>query len=175
VILKYTQVLTDITNNQLAQVSWVTPNGLQSDHAQSTDGTGPSWVASVVNSIGNSPYWSNTAIFITWDDWGGWYDHVPPRIINSYEYGFRVPLIVVSPYAKAKYISHNTHDFGSMLKFTEETFGLQSLGYADVAADDFADCFDFTQTPLKFQTINAPLKAAYFLNDKSPPTDPDDD
>jgi len=175
VVLKYTQVLTDIANNQLAQVSWVTPNGLQSDHAQSTDGTGPSWVASVVNAIGNSPYWSNTAIFITWDDWGGWYDHVPPKIINSYEYGFRVPLIVVSPYAKAQHISHNTHDFGSMLKFTEETFGLQSLGYADAAADDFADCFDFSQAPLKFQTINAPLKAAFFLNDTRPPTDPDDD
>jgi phospholipase C len=175
VVLEYTRVLTDIANNQLAQVSWVTPNGLQSDHAQSTDGTGPSWVASVVNAIGNSPYWANTAIFITWDDWGGWYDHVPPKIINSYEYGFRVPLIVVSPYARAQYISHNTHDFGSMLKFTEETFGLQSLGYADAAADDFADCFDFTQTPLKFQTINAPLKAAFFLNDTKPPTDPDDD
>ena len=175
VVLQYTKVLTDIANNQLAQVSWVTPNGLQSDHPVSTDGSGPSWVASVVNAIGNSPYWSNTAIFITWDDWGGWYDHVPPKIINSYEYGFRVPLIVVSPYARAQYISRNTHDFGSMLKFIEETFGLQSLGYADAAADDFADCFDFTQIPLKFQTINAPLKAAYFLNDKSPPTDPDDD
>jgi hypothetical protein len=62
-----------------------------------------------------------------------------------------------------------------MLKFTEETFGLQSLGYADAAADDFADCFDFSQAPLKFQTINAPLKAAFFLNDTRPPTDPDDD
>ena len=175
VVLTYTKVLTDIANNQLQQVSWVTPNGLQSDHAQSTDGSGPSWVASVVNAIGNSPYWSNTVIFLTWDDWGGWYDHVPPKIINSYEYGFRVPLIVISPYARPHNISHNTHDFGSMLKFIEEVWGLPSLDYADAAADDFADCFDFTQTPLTFQTINAPLTAAHFLNDTSPPTDPDDD
>ena len=82
-------------------------------------------MASIVNAIGNSPYWSNTAIFITWDDWGGWYDHVPPHsIINSYEYGFRVPLIVVSPYAKPGYVSHVTHDFGSILKFIEQNFGL---------------------------------------------------
>src|SRR5262249_38831999 len=125
--------------------------------------------------IGNSAYWSNTAIIITWDDWGGWYDHVSPKVINSYEYGFRVPLIVVSPYAKAKYISHTTHDFGSILKFIEVTFGVQSLGYADVAADDLSDCFDLNQTPLTFQTIPAHFTAAHFLNDKRPPTDPDDD
>ncbi len=175
VVLNSPQVLTDIANNQLAQVTWVIPDGRPSDHAVVTDGSGPSWVASVVNAIGNSSYWANTAIIITWDDWGGWYDHVSPKVINSYEYGFRVPLIVVSPYAKAKYISHTTHDFGSILKFIEETFGVQSLGYADVAADDLSDCFDLNQTPLTFQTIPAHFSAAHFLNDKRPPTDPDDD
>jgi phospholipase C len=175
VIIPQTQVLTDISNHQLAQVTWVIPDGDESDHALSNDGSGPSWVTSIVNAIGNGSYWSNTAIFITWDDWGGWYDHVAPKVINSYEYGFRVPLIVVSPYAQAGYISHTTHDFGSILKFIEETYGLPSLGYADVAADDFSDCFDFTQTPLKFQTISAPLSAEHFLRDRRPPTDPDDD
>jgi len=169
------QILKDIANGQLPQVSWVIPTGQESDHAGTNDGSGPSWVASVVNAIGNSPYWANTAIFITWDDWGGWYDHVAPKIINSYEYGFRVPLIVVSPYAKAAYISHNTHDFGSILKFIEETYGLPSLRYADAAADDFSDCFNFNQTPLQFQTINASLSTDYFLNDRRPPLDPDDD
>jgi phospholipase C len=168
-------VLTDIANGQLPSVSWVIPKGAASDHSQVNDGSGPSWVASIVNAIGNSPYWSNTVIFITWDDWGGWYDHVPPPILNSYEYGFRVPMIVVSPYAKAAYISHRTHDFGSILKFIEETFGLRPLGYADAFADDFSDCFDFSQKPLQFKTINAPLKTDYFLNDQRPPTDPDDD
>jgi phospholipase C len=169
------QIITDIGNGQLASVSWVIPNGLESDHPLSTDGSGPSWVASIVNAIGNSAYWSNTAIFITWDDWGGWYDHVAPPILNSYEYGFRVPMIVVSPYAKPAYVSHVTHDFGSILKFIEGTYGLPSLGYADVPADDLSDCFNFSQTPISFQTIAAPLKADYFLNDRRLPTGPDDD
>jgi phospholipase C len=176
VILEETQVLSDISSNKLAQVSWVIPMGLNSDHPGDPSATGgPSWVASIVNAIGNSPYWANTAIFITWDDWGGWYDHVAPKLINSYEYGFRVPLIVVAPYAKAGYISHVTHDFGSILKFIEETFALPSLGYADAPADDLSDCFDFNQTPITFRTINAPLNAAYFLNYRGPRTDPDDD
>jgi phospholipase C len=184
VSITQTQVLTDIANGNLAQVVWVIPTGQASDHALLNDGSGPSWVASVVNAIGNSQYWSNTAIFLTWDDWGGWYDHVPPPqvLVNcsqwgcGYIYGFRVPLIVISPYAKAQYISHVNHDFGSMLKFIEETFGLPSLGYADTnALDDLSDCFNFSQTPLPFQTIAAPLDAAHFINDHRPPLDPDDD
>jgi len=178
------QVLEDISNGQLAQVTWVIPDGLHSDHALSNNGSGPSWVASIVNAIGNSPYWANTAIIITWDDWGGWYDHVAPKVINDgvswgsgYVYGFRVPLVVVSPYAKAKYISHVTHDFGSILNFIETTYGIPSgsLGYADAYADDLSDCFNLSQSPITFQTIPAPQGAAEFINSKHPPTDPDDD
>jgi phospholipase C len=183
VVLDQRKVLSDITTNQLRDVSWVVPSGQASDHAAGTDGSGPSWVASVVNAIGNSSYWANTAIFITWDDWGGWYDHVaPPQVLVNcaqwgcgYVYGFRVPLIVVSPYAKAQHISHQQHDFGSILKFIETTFSLPSLGKADVPADDLSDCFDFSQAPLPFQTIHAPLGPDFFLNDTRPPTDPDDD
>jgi len=175
VILHQTQVLSDIANGQLPAVSWVIPAGPASDHPVASDGSGPSWVASIVNAIGNSPYWSNTAIFITWDDWGGWYDHVAPSIINSYEYGFRVPLIVVSAFAKPGYVSHVTHDFGSILKFIEKVYNLPSLGYADAPADDLSDCFNFNQTPLTFQTITAQFDASHFLNDTRPPGDPDDD
>jgi phospholipase C len=175
VILQQTRVLTDIANGQLPAVSWVIPNGQASDHPALNDGSGPSWVASIVNAIGSSPYWSNTAIFIAWDDWGGWYDHVAPTVINSYEYGFRVPLIVVSPFAKPGYVSHVTHDFGSILKFIEKVYNLPSLGFADGPADDLSDCFDFNQTPLPFQTITAQFDASHFLNDKRPPADPDDD
>ncbi len=175
VVLKQSQILKDIAHNQLPAVSWVIPDGKASDHAATNGGEGPSWVASIVNAVGKSPYWGNTAILIAWDDWGGWYDHVPPQIINSYEYGFRVPLIVVSPYAKPGYISHVTHDFGSILRFIESNYNLPSLGYADAAADDLSDCFDFSQTPIPFQTIAAPLKADFFLNDKRPPVDPDDE
>jgi phospholipase C len=182
VIIPQARVLTDIASGQLAQVTWVIPDGTSSDHAVANDGSGPSWVASIVNAIGNSPFWANTAIIITWDDWGGWYDHVTPKVINDgvswgsgYVYGFRVPLIVVSPYAKAAYISHTTHDFGSILKFIETTFKLPSLGYADTPADDLSDCFDLAHAPLAFHVIPAALNAAHFINDKRAPTAPDDD
>jgi len=177
-------ILTDISNNQLAAVSWVIPAGQNSDHAGSLANTGgPSWVSSIVNAIGTSPYWSNTVVIVTWDDWGGWYDHVaPPQVItdgtswgSGYVYGFRVPLLVISPYAKAGYVSHVNHDFGSILNFIEQNFRLASLGYADARADALSDCFNFKQTPLVFQTINAKFDASHFLHDKTPPTDPDDD
>jgi phospholipase C len=183
VVLNQTQILTDISAGQLPAVSWVIPDGDESDHALSNTGEGPSWVASVVNAIGGSKYWANSAIIIVWDDWGGWYDHVVPPVstTNSYEMGFRVPLIVVSPFAKAAYISHVQHDFGSILKFIETVFKLPTIdpanasSYADTSADDLSDCFDFSQTPLTFKTIPAPLDAAHFLNDKRPPTPPDND
>ena len=183
VIIPQTRILTDIAMHQLAEVSWVIPDGRASDHSNLNNGSGPSWVASIVNAIGSSPYWGDTAIFITWDDWCGWYDHVaPPKVLDNcsewgcgYVYGFRVPLIVVSPYAKTSYISHVTHDFGSILKFVEETFNLPSLGYADARADDFSDCFDFNQTPTAFRKISAPIAAQHFLSDQQPPIDPDDD
>ena len=174
VVLNPPQVLTDIANGQLANVSWVIPAGQESDHARGNKGLGPSWVASIVNAIGNSQYWDNTVILITWDDWGGWYDHVAPSVINSYEYGFRVPLIVVSPYAKQGYVSHVTHDFGSILKFIEEAYQLPSLGYADENADDLSDCFDFHRHN-RFKTIRAKHDGKFFVNDKTAPTDPDDD
>jgi phospholipase C len=182
VVIPQSKILTDIANGQLAEVTWVIPDGSSSDHALNNDGSGPSWVASIVNAIGNSAYWANTAIIITWDDWGGWYDHVAPRVINDltswgsgYVYGFRVPLIVVSPYAKAGYISHVNHDFGSILKFIEKTLGLGSLGYADARADDLSDCFTLTRPPLSFRTIPSPLDAGHFISDRRPSVAPDDD
>ena len=176
------QIITDITNGQLAAVNWVIPNGDASDHAHGNKGLGPSWVAAIVNAIGTSQYWADTAIIITWDDWGGWFDHVAPmpNVRDSYEYGLRVPLIVISPYAKPAYVSHQTYDFGSILKFIETAFSLgeidPAVGYADSRAqNDLSDCFNFSQTPLVFTPIQAPVGADYFLNDKSPPTPPDND
>jgi phospholipase C len=183
VILHNTEVLSDISEGKLPAVSWVIPTGQASDHAGINNGTGPAWVASIVNAVGHSSYWSTTAIIISWDDWGGWYDHVPPPQVRvncsewgcGYIYGFRVPLIVVSPFAKAGYVSHVIHHTGSILRFIEKTFGLPTLGYADAIADDLSDCFDLKQDPIRFKTISAPLDAAYFLNDRSRPLDPDDD
>jgi phospholipase C len=174
VISPPSQVLTDIAQGHLPTVVWVTPNADASDHAIITDGSGPSWVASVVNAIGKSAYWNQTAIFVTWDDWGGWFDHVAPEQYNSYEVGFRVPLIVISPYAKKAYVSHKQHEFGSILKFMEETFNLGSLGTTDVRADNLTDCFDFSKPPRKFKRISAPLGPNYFL--RQPPShEPVDD
>ena len=175
VVTPETTILSDIAGGGLAQITWVVPNGTNSDHPGSYSATGPSWVASIVNAIGQSPFWDNTAIFVTWDDWGGWYDHVPPPQLDQMGLNFRVPLLVISPYAKHGYVSHVQHEFGSILKFTEENFGLPSLGQSDARADDLSDCFDFTQTPAPFQPIAALKPRSYFATFHGPETAPDSD
>jgi len=179
-----TAIFRDINHGKLPAVSWVTPNAPNSDHPAEyvhvgkklvPIDDGPSWVASIVNAIGKSAYWDDTAIFITWDDWGGWYDHVKPPQYNSYELGFRVPLIVISAYTPQGYISRKQHEFGSILKFTELVFGLGSLGTTDVRADALSDCFAFSMAPRVFQPISTKLPASHFLNaqpsDEIPDTD----
>jgi phospholipase C len=164
VIFPSSQVLTDIAGGNLADVTWVTPADVSSDHPGWSDGSGPSWVASVVNAVGKSQYWNDTAIFIVWDDWGGWYDHVKPPVFDSYELGFRVPLIVISPYARAGYVSHTQYEFGSILKFVERTYGLGSLSATDARAADPSDCFDFRQAPIHFRPIPVTKPMSYFLH-----------
>ena len=159
-----TNIFNDINLGQLPAVSWVVPTGANSDHANNNSNSGPSWVGDVVNAIGTSKYWNNTAIFVTWDDWGGWYDHVTPHIYNSYELGFRVPLIVISPYAKAGYVSHVPHEFASILKFTETQFGLGSLGFTDARADNLYDCFNFAQTPLPYHPVSVRYSQAQLMS-----------
>ncbi|MBV9719953.1 MAG: hypothetical protein JOZ77_11585 [Candidatus Eremiobacteraeota bacterium] len=159
VVTSSQQFLTDIGRGQLAGVTWISPADQWSDHAgRHATSQGPSWVAAIVNEVGRSRYWKDTAIFVVWDDWGGWYDHVAPPIDNAYELGCRVPLVVISPYAKRGYVSKVPHEFGSLLAFTEETFGIPkgSLGTTDERADDLKDAFDFTQKPRAFVPIKAP-------------------
>jgi phospholipase C len=181
-------VLKDINACKLANVTWVTPEGKNSDHAGNKGTTGgPSWVASIVNAVGNATgcdsgagYWSDTVILITWDDWGGWYDHEAPPISHSpfgaYQYGFRVPLIVVSAYTPVAYVSNGRHDFGSMLGFIEGIFNIRSLGFADDrASGDLSTFFRFNNNPRKFKPIPAPLNADFFINDTRPPEPPDND
>jgi phospholipase C len=169
------RVLTDISQGNLATVSWVTPTAASSDHTGSNKGTGPSWVASVVNAVGESRYWNDTVVLVVWDDWGGWYDHVKPPMYNSYELGFRVPLIVISPYAKKGFVSHQLHEFGSILKFIETNFDLGSLGTTDERSGDLSEFFDYGQAPRKFVRIKAPLQAGYFLREAPSSQDPDPD
>jgi phospholipase C len=169
------RVLTDISNGNLSAVSFVTPTALASDHALLTNGTGPSWVASVVNAVGASKYWNSTAVIITFDDWGGWYDHVAPQQLNSYELGFRVPLIVVSPFSKSGYVGHTQYEFGSILKTIEELYGLPSLGTTDARSTDLADMFSQSLKVRRFKKIHAAHGAAYFLRQPPGNTVPDND
>ncbi len=160
----------DFGSNNMASVSWVTPAGNMSDHPNSVGDSGPAWVASLVNAIGEGPNWSSTAIFVVWDDWGGWYDHVTPPQVDQYGLGFRVPLLVISPYAKMGYVSHTQHEFGSILRFAEETFGVGTLNQTDFRADDLSDCFNFSQQPRMFAPIQAPRPS---VPDPNVPADDD--
>lgn len=150
-----TDVFTDIDRNTLPAVAWVIPDFQNSDHPGNASDTGPSWVAQVVNAIGQSQSWETTAILIVWDDWGGWYDHVPPPGRRHYGgLGFRVPLIAVAPYAKTRYVSHHQYEFGSIIRFVEANWHLGNLGTTDVRSADFAnDFFDFAQSPRNFTPI----------------------
>src|SRR5262249_44346690 len=105
-----TNIFTDISDGKLSNVSWVIPDENDSDHPGTSSDAGPSWVASVVNAIGESSYWKSSAIVIVWDDWGGLYDNIAPPQLGYGGLGFRVPAIVVSPYARPGYISTTQYE-----------------------------------------------------------------
>lgn len=183
VITPDTQILNDISSGKLQNVSWVMPHGGASDHPGNGSGNcGPAWVTSIVNAIGQSSYWNSTAIIITWDEWGGWFDHVvPPQYVDpvtgAYEgLGYRTPLIIVSPYAKTHYVSKSVHETASSLRFIENTFGLGQLpgGLADTrAADGYADMFDFSQAPTPFKMIPPPANSQYCASQQNAPPETD--
>ncbi len=172
VITPQTKFLSD-ANSNLRTVSWITPTCENSDHAGCGSKTGPAWVTSLVNAVGKSKYWSSTAIFIMWDDYGGWYDHVPPPYVDYDGFGLRLPLIVISPYAKQRYVSHVQYEHGSILRFVEDQFGLARLSASDArATSPEADCFDFSQPPRHFKPIRSSLDQQFFLHqppDRRPP------
>jgi phospholipase C len=163
VISPQTRFFDYVRKGRLPAVSWVTPTCENSDHAACNSATGPKWVASLVNAVGESRYWKSTAIFIFWDDPGGWYDHVPPKKLDYDGLGYRVPLLVVSPYAKKGYVSHVNYEHGSLLRFVEDRFGLATLSASDArATSPEADCFDFNQPPRKFVPIPSSMTARDF-------------
>jgi len=151
----------DFAAGDMADVTWVVPEGMNSDHPNEVGDHGPDWVGQLVNAIGEGPDWNSTAIFIVWDDWGGWYDHVAPPQLDVMGLGMRVPLIVVSPYARNGYVSHSLHEFGSIMRFTEETFGLAPLAASDMRADDLLDCFDLSKSPKPYVRVNVGVAPTY--------------
>jgi phospholipase C len=146
----------------LPAVSWIVPDGHHSEHPPGSIGQGQAYVTRLINAVMRSPDWSSTAIFLSWDDWGGFYDHVVPPVVDENGYGLRVPGLVISPYARKGYIDHQTLSFDAYLKFIEDDF----LGGAriDKATDgrpdrrpdvrenaailgDLRSDFDFRQAP----------------------------
>ncbi len=163
-----------VSYGTLPAVSWVIPDAINSDHPGNHKDTGPSWVASIVNAIGESSYWQNTVVIVVWDDWGGEYDNVPPPQLDGQGLGIRVPMLLVSAYAKETsashpgYVSHTQYEFGSILKLIESNWNLGTLGRTDKRANSLLDCFDFTQSPRTFTPIAGKYSKAYFL--KQPPS-----
>jgi phospholipase C len=153
---------TAAANGTLPAVSWIDPNGKNSEHPPALSSTGQDYVAGLINAIMKGPDWSSTAIFLSWDDWGGFYDHVVPPTVDQNGYGLRVPGIVISPYARRGYIDHQTLSFDAYLKFIEDDFiGSQRINPATDGRPDprpdvrenasqlgnLVQDFNFAQTP----------------------------
>jgi phospholipase C len=157
--------ITDVRKGQLANFTWITPVCNDSDHVNCPGGYGPSWVAALVNAVGESKFWNSTAIFVQWDDWGGLYDPVPPPYADRDSLGMRVPLLMLSPYVKHDFVCHNQYETASVIKFAEDLYGLGHLATpADKrAASPAAECFDFSQSPAKFTPIKAPKPPRFFM------------
>ncbi len=158
-VLPDTQFAADAQSGQLPAVSWLVTSFMKSEHPPASTCRGENWTVQQINAVMQGPDWNSTAIFVTWDDFGGFYDHVPPPQLDIYGLGPRVPLLIISPYAKRGYLSHTQYEFSSFLKFVEERFHLAPLTARDRAANDMTDSFDFTQQPLPplvLQTRNCP-------------------
>lgn len=165
-----TQFASDAAAGTLPAVSWLVQPFDVSDHPPASICAGENWTVQQINAVMSNPdEWAHTAIILTWDDFGGFYDHVapPPGPNRQIEYGFRVPAIVISPYARPGYVDHTTYSYPSMLKLVEDIFGLPSLTGLDGSANDMLGSFDFSQqplAPLPLQTRACPAAGATGLN-----------
>jgi phospholipase C len=146
-VVEANQFITDAQAGTLPAVSWVVPYNQYGEHPPSSTCAGENWVVSLVNAVMQGPNWQDTAIVITWDDFGGLYDHVSPPNVDQFGLGPRVPMIVISPYVMPGHISHTQYEFASFMKMVEERYNLPALTERDSGANDFLDSFNFTQNP----------------------------
>jgi phospholipase C len=137
----------DAAAGRLPVVSWVTPSSAYSEHPPYSVCDGENWTVRLLDAIMQGPDWGATAVVIVWDDFGGFYDHVPPPHVDLYGLGPRVPALIVSPWARRGYVDGTTYDFSSVLRLIEKLHGLRPLGDRDAAADDLLDAFNFDTPP----------------------------
>ncbi|MCI4320318.1 MAG: alkaline phosphatase family protein [Thermoplasmata archaeon] len=144
----------DLAAGTLPQVAWVigAPGGTEHPPQDIQKGQN-SVVDDIINPVGASPLWPSAAIFVTWDDFGGWYDHVAPPQVDAMGYGFRVPCLIVSPFARPGLVDHVVNDHTSILRFVENRFGIAPLSTRDAAANDLSEAFDFTQPARPFSPL----------------------
>jgi phospholipase C len=152
------QFLLDLKEHTLPQVCWLIPSGPESEHPPENVQRGMKYVTGLINAVMKSSYWNTCAIIVMWDDFGGFYDHVPPVQTDEYGFGFRVPAIVISPYSRAGTVVHTQYDLTSPLKLVETKFGLSSLTQRDGASNTMLECFDFSESPLPPDIITPETK-----------------
>jgi phospholipase C len=147
-VVPYGQFVSDAQSGQLPAVSWLIADYAESEHPPDSTCRGENWTVQQLNAVMQGPDWHSTAVFLTWDDFGGFYDHVAPDNVDQFGFGPRVPLIIISPFARKGFISHTMYEFSSFLRFAERRFDLAALTSRDTTANDMTDSFDFSQTPL---------------------------
>jgi phospholipase C len=165
-VVPYTQFITDAQSGSLPAVSWMVA-GKENEHPPSSTCVGENWTVNNLNALLSGPDGPSSATFLVWDDFGGFYDHIKPPALDQYGLGPRVPLLIVSPYAKSGFISHTAYEFSSVLKFIEERFGLPALSTRDLNAHDMLDSFDFKQDPIPpliLQPHNCPILSTPHLS-----------
>ncbi len=143
----------DAKNGTLPAISWISTPSVVSEHPPASVCTGENWTVSLLQALAAGPDWGSSAVFLTWDDFGGFYDHVAPTQIDKFGLGFRVPLLVISPFAKPGFVDHTRAEFSSVLRFIESDFDLPALTSRDLNSVDMTQVFDFTQAPLPLPAL----------------------
>ena len=146
-VVDTTQFVQDASSGNLPAVSWLVVGSGLSEHPPASVCLGENWTVEQLNAVMSGPDWNSTVVFLTWDDFGGFYDHVAPPVVDNFGFGPRVPFLIISPWARRGHITHTTLEFSSVLKFIEERFDLDPLTERDQDANDLIDSFDFDRHP----------------------------